>query len=286
MAHNNTGWKVFTVTMVILAIIALLLAIDIVRLDTRIYNETMERAHRYPQIFHDNSNDNSFVAATATLIENRVTLSGSIEITDEEKAEIYEDDGFVFYDYFDESEDNYESNNLSDIDTALVLEMVEHEVKTSIPTNSSTSRPLADWEIDLACMMVQHEVGNDPTAYPGEDFDLIQKYMARVIINRLGKHGWNNIADVISAPYQFCPIEDLYAFNAYDETTRKNVLSVIENTDGLRSDILYEMSWSSSISLDDAVRRMEKQVGEVHDVVSFTYAKGSDAERILVFACQ
>lgn len=144
---------------------------------------------------------------------------------------------------------------------------------------------LTDYEIGLICQIVQHEVGNNPELFPGYDFDIIQQYMARTVINRIGMNNWNNAEDVITAPKQYCSLEELSSFDANDEVTRRNVIAVANGEDGISEDVLFEMSWSADVSVKEAWASMERQCGDIYDIY-YVYADFGSYKRLVIFGYQ
>lgn len=142
---------------------------------------------------------------------------------------------------------------------------------------------LTEEEISLVVQAVQHEVGTNPDFYPGYeyDFDYIQQCMARVIINRIGRDGFGNtLIEVLTKPRQFMPIENLSDYDPYDERTRQNVLAVINGTDGISDDVLFEMSYKSH----DLERNMENMKSQLVCEVSAYYYAFTAEGRMLIFA--
>ncbi len=144
---------------------------------------------------------------------------------------------------------------------------------------------LTEYEIGLICQLVQHEVGNNPEFFPEYDFDQIQRYMARTVINRIGMNNWHNAEDVITAPRQYCSLEELSSLDAYDEVTRRNVIAVAEGEDEISEDVLFEMSWSADVSIEEAWESMERQCGEIYDVYA-VYADYGSYKRLVLFGYQ
>lgn len=190
---------------------------------------------------------------------------------------------FLDMSYLSEEQNIIQAFVVDDLDEPIEDVISDDEVEITSP---SAEFVLTESEIDLVVQLVQHEVGSDPSVFAGYDFDLIQRYMARTILNRLGMHNWNTVYEVITAPNQFCSLSELTCYSPDEPTTRCNVLSVINGEDGLPNNILYEMSWDSSTSISEAKISMQKQVGEVYGEVYFYYNWGSDSSRLLMFACQ
>lgn len=154
--------------------------------------------------------------------------------------------------------------------------------KKSNSSNVSKKRvQVSDYEFNWIVQAVQHEVGNSASYYPSYNFDTIQKYMASVIINRIGKNGFADTASgVLSQSGQFMSVSELAAFDPYDRQTMKNVQAVL-NGDFSSSNVVFEMSFESQdASYNQSV--MEEQVGSVIPIYSAISADG----RYLMFAAK
>lgn len=107
-------------------------------------------------------------------------------------------------------------------------------------------------DIEILVLCVQHEVGINPSYYPCcDDFDHLQKLMARVIVNRIGTPGFgNSLFEVLTQKNQFPGLlEDVLnyenlpnanQFDPNDKRTRDNVTSVLYNMDGISHDVFFE----------------------------------------------
>ncbi len=113
--------------------------------------------------------------------------------------------------------------------------------------NGRYNLTLSNDDIALICCMVQHEVGSSYSGFPGYDFDYIQRCMARVIINRIGRpQNANTVVGVITQPGQFvASLNHLKkpGIDPNDETTRRNVMAVLNGDDGISEKLLFEMSF-------------------------------------------
>lgn len=217
-------------------------------------------------------------------LENEVfqndTLKKRFPLEDSTQSENIQDETF---DYGNVQKENFEYENVQDED--FEYENIDYEYSNE-ESVTGQDHQFQNFEIDLITQMVQHEVGSDPSIFSEYDFNLIQKYMARVIINRIGLHSWSNVYDVLTAENQFCDLSELESFAPDEPTTRANVLAVISGEDNLSDDILYEMSWSSDVSPEEAIMKMEKQVGKIDNYVYFYATWDSGYSRLLVFASQ
>lgn len=141
--------------------------------------------------------------------------------------------------------------------------------------------PITEEEIGFVVRAVQHEVGSSRSFYPDADLDTIQQCMARVIINQVIEGRWgNSVSEILFYPGHFMPIERLWRFDPYEETTRRNVLTVLRGEDSLSSTITIEMSFSSTCTYDESIEIMESQVGPVIPYFSTVTAEN----RLLIFA--
>lgn len=141
--------------------------------------------------------------------------------------------------------------------------------------------PVTEKDIGLIVMAVQHEVGSYRSFYPDADLDTIQQCMARVIINQVLEGRWGNtVPEILFYPGHFMNIERLWKYDPYEETTRKNVLTVLRGEDSLSSAITIEMSFSSSCTFEDSIEIMESQVGPV---IPYFWTVTAE-NRLLIFA--
>ena len=107
-------------------------------------------------------------------------------------------------------------------------------------------------EIRTLVLAVQHEVGKTPDYFPYcNDFDKMQKCMARVIVNRIGQSGFGDtLEEVLNQKNQFTGLLDDIAhywdlpnsnqFDPEDRRTINNVKSVINGTDGISHNLYFE----------------------------------------------
>lgn len=141
--------------------------------------------------------------------------------------------------------------------------------------------PVTEDDINLVVMAVQHEVGSSRSFYPNADLDTIQQCMARVIINQVLEGRWgNSVSEILFYPGHFMDIERLWKYDPYEETTRKNVLTVLRGEDSLSSTITIEMSFSSTCTFDESIEIMESQVGPV---IPYFWTVTAE-NRLLIFA--
>lgn len=149
-------------------------------------------------------------------------------------------------------------------------QVTKSELTTSFEVNSdgtlkgtAFSFPIYDWELDLIVKAVQHEVGNNPSYFPGYDFDYIQQCMAGVILNHVGKPDFaGSVYGVLTDPGHFMPLENLARFSATDKQTLKNVLAVIYGKVHIDSNVIFEMSFTSP-DMGTNQNKMESLVGKV-----------------------
>lgn len=159
----------------------------------------------------------------------------------------------------------------------------EYSTPLSLTTNKSSiisGNDLSEYEINLLCQVVQHEVGYNESYFPGYDFDYIQQLMTKVVLNRIGRNGFKDtLYEVICQKGQFMPIENLSEYDPYETTTRKNVLHVINKEDNISEDLIFEMSFSST-DLYSNIYKMELQVGDIQAYYSAITANN----RQIIFA--
>lgn len=174
------------------------------------------------------------------------------------QAEYEEEIKKAAYYYFDDtSSETYEDNSSSD------SEEVTEETKTVDFTPNFTG--WSEQDITILVLAVQHEVGKTPGYFPYcDDFDTLQRCMARVIVNRIGTPGFgNNLYDVLNQKNQFTGLlEDVShywelpnanQYDPYDERTRANVMAVLNGTDGISHDLYFERcSLRSQSSITEA----------------------------------
>ncbi len=169
-------------------------------------------------------------------------------------------------------------------------ESTEETQDTDSASESTTSEeqaygdfiiPVTEEDIGLIVRAVQHEVGSSRSFYPDADLDTIQQCMARVIINQVLEGRWgNSVSEILFYPGHFMNIERLQKFDPYEETTRKNVLTVLRGEDYLSSTITIEMSFSSKCTFEDSIEIMESQVGPV---IPYFWTVTAE-NRLLIFA--
>lgn len=138
----------------------------------------------------------------------------------------------------------------------------DSHVPDSIYTPVEDKTAWTEEDIRTLILAVQHEVGINPDYYPCcQDFDKLQRCMARVIVNRIGQSGFGNtLKEVLNQKNQFTGLLDDIAhyqdlpnskqFDPEDRRTFNNVMSVINGTDGISHDLVFErcsLSGQSSI---------------------------------------
>lgn len=135
--------------------------------------------------------------------------------------------------------------------------------------------PITEYEINLMVRAVQHETGIGPWFYPDADYDYIQQCMARVIVNKVGTTGCGNtIYSTLILSGHFMTKEALFKtkieqgqeielFDPYDETTRRNVLTVLRGEDSISHTITVEMSCPKNCTLDEYLEIIKPEIGSV-----------------------
>lgn len=217
--------------------------------------------------------------------KNFQKLIASGQLTPEKLEQIIIDDDLDPFSYLEEyDEPMVYIDDDPDPFTYLDDEIVE-VYEESIQSVNSEGFNIAEWEINLVCQMIQHELGSDPNFFPGYDFNHLQQCEARVILNRLGTHGWNNVADIILAKNQFVPsLDEISSFNPYEPTTRANVMKVLRGEDGIRDDLLISMSWSYGMDKAEALKRTEELAGCEIGYHEWFYANYGDFKQLCIFA--
>lgn len=97
-------------------------------------------------------------------------------------------------------------------------------------------------------LAIQHETGSNPDFYVNGDFDLVQQYMAKSILSRLGKPGFGanyttayTIYDILANRGQYKNmVNELWNFDPNNERTIKNLEIVLRGEDNLPDDLYFE----------------------------------------------
>lgn len=157
---------------------------------------------------------------------------------------------------------------------------ISQEIYTSYEVNGKIYN-FTEYEIDLICCAVQHEVGSSANFYPDSDFDEIQQSMTRVIVNRIGRKGFrDSVEGVLTQSGQFMALSKLKRFDPKEEATRKNVMAVLNGEDNLSSDLIFEMSFKNT-NVEESLQKMANMLGEtIRPTLTAISAEG----RLLIFA--
>lgn len=173
-----------------------------------------------------------------------------------------------------------------DLDPLSYIENYEEEIV--VVEENDKYDDIQEWEINLGCQMIQHELGSDEKFFPGYDFDELQQGEAIIIFERRGTHGWKTIADVLLAPNQFISsLDELSGFDPYEPRTRENVMKVLRGeVDSSRLNLRISMSWRYDMDKVEALSRTEDLSGCKIGYHEWFYANYGDFKKLCIFAAE
>lgn len=181
---------------------------------------------------------------------------------------------------FEAEESSQTTESIETIQNVKIADYIKESASEEIPLEELIIYedfivPITEYEIQLMVRAVQHEVGKGDWFFPDADFDYVQQCMARVIVNKVGTTGCGDtIYSTLILSGHFMKKEALFQteikdgqeverFDPYNETTRRNVLTVLRGEDSISHTITVEMSFPTRLTFDECIEKMERDVGPV-----------------------
>lgn len=158
----------------------------------------------------------------------------------------------------------------------------------SIDTSKKQLKKISEFDLDILCQFVLHEVGNNADFFVGDvDIDLMQQCIASCVTNRILSTDpalpETTVFDTLASPGFLGPddmnalIDDdedthssLEDYDPHDERTRQNVMKVLLGETIVPYDLIFEMGWkiydengNIVYDVDIIEARMEEDLGEI-----------------------